>query len=256
MFLPNVILYGTLDLCIFITVWIVKRYDLYDHEPWWFLLLATLLGAGGMYAAGLVQAHFISLAIDRYGEATDGYQAFLAGTVEEGFKFATVAILALCFRRKFNEPLDGVVLGSFAGLGAAIEESVHVLRQIEPSLYLPPQEPVRLAGHLVMGGITCFGLGLLTMPGARKWHAVWAIPLCYAAGAGVHMVWDIAAFDAAQKFHAKQELEPWHTWVPVALMLTGLIIYRAMVARAAALTRYVLQVCDVETKRCPPPREI
>ena len=253
MFTTNLILYGTLALCTLVTVWLIKRYDLYDHEPWWYLLLATILGAGGMHLAGLVQARFIAAAIDRHGEATDTYQAFLAGTVEEGFKFAVVALLAVVFRRRFNAPLDGVVLGSFAGLGAAIEESIHVLRQIEPMTTLPPQEPVRLAGHLVMGGITCFGLGLMTMPGWRKWHAAWAVPVCLALGATLHMLWDVVAFDAAQKFHAQQAVELWHTWVPVALMVTGMVIYRGMIAWAASLTRYALQVCDVKTKRCPPP---
>ncbi len=253
MFWPNVILYGTLAVCTLLTVWIIKRYDLYDHEPWWYLLLAALVGAGGMHLSGHVQIWFIMGAIDRHGEATDLYMAILAGTIEEAFKLAAVALVAVPFRKQFNEPLDGIVLGSFAGLGAALEESVHVLRQIEPITFLPPQEPIRLAGHLVMGGVTCFGLGMLTMPGRRKWHAAWAIPVCFAIGAGMHTAWDITAFSAAVRFHASEELLPWHTWVPVGLMLVGLALYRGMVGWGASLTRYVLQVCDVRTKRCPPP---
>ena len=260
MLTTNIILYGTLALCALVTVWIVKRYDLYDHEPWWLLILATLLGAGGMNLAGRVQGLFIARAIDKHGEATDLYQAFLAGTVEEGFKFLAVVVIAIAFgwmgKRWFNEPLDGVVLGSFAGLGAALEESVHVLGQSEPSVFLPPQEPIRLAGHLVMGGITCFGLGLFTMPGKRKWHVVWAVPVCYVLGSAMHMAWDVVAFAAAQRVNSDRELLWWQTWVPVALMLVGLFFYRIMVGWAASLTRFVLQVCDVRTKVCPPAREM
>lgn len=262
MLTTNLILYGTLALCTLVTVWIVKRYDLYDHEPWWMLVLATVLGAGGMTLAGRVQVFLIARRIDGSGEATDLYQAFLAGTVEEGFKFLVVAVLAMAFgwmgRRPFNEPLDGVVLGSFAGLGAALEESVHVLSQSEPSVFLPPQEPIRLAGHLIMGGITCFGLGLFTLPGwsgsRGKWHVVWAVPVCYVLGAAMHTAWDVVAFAAAERVHSERELLWWQTWVPVALMVLGMLLYRIMVGWAASLTRFVLQVCDVRTKVCPPPQ--
>jgi RsiW-degrading membrane proteinase PrsW (M82 family) len=260
-FWPNLILYATLGACVLITVWMVRRYDLYDHEPWWYLLLAAGLGAAGMYASGLVQRYFIHAAIEGRGEATDTYQAFLAGTIEEGFKLIAVAAAVVLGRfvgRRFDEPLDGIVLGSFAGLGAAVEESVYYLggwSADRPDAFLPPQEPIRLAGHLVMGGITCFGLGMLTLPRRgrwSRWHAAWAVPAFALIGAGLHMGWDVVAFDAAAVFHARETLEWWHTWTPVAIMLGGLVLYRGLVAWAAWLTRYSLQMCDVRTRECPP----
>lgn len=263
-FWPNLILYATLAACVLITVWMVKRYDLYDHEPWWYLLLAAGLGACGMYVSGVVQGYFIRAAIEARGESTDLHQAFLAGTIEEGFKISAVALTAILGRlvgRRFDEPLDGIVLGSFAGLGAAVEESIYYLggwAPVRPDAFLPPQEPVRLAGHLVMGGITCFGLGMLTLPWRgrwSRWHAAWAVPLFAVIGAAVHLGWDVVAFDAATTFNARETLETWHTWVPVGLMLGGLILYRGLVAWAAWLTRYTLQVCDVRTKQCPPARD-
>ena len=252
MLLSNLILYGTLLACAVVSAWIARQYDLYDYEPWPVLLLATALGAGGMYAAGQVQGMVIRLVTDRGAEFTDTMLALLAGSVEEAFKVLAVVVIALAVRRKFNEPLDGIVYGSFAGLGAAIEESVWVLRHSDTLSHLPPQEPIRLAGHLVMGGIGCFGLGLLTMPGRRRWHACWVIPLCFAAAFGLHTVWDVTAFDAAEVYRDQSLLRGWHTAVPVALMLGGLFAYRGLVSWGASLTRLKNQFCDVRTKRCPP----
>jgi hypothetical protein len=99
---------------------------------------------------------------------------------------------------------------------------------------------------------------MLTLPWRgrwSRWHAAWAIPLFAGIGAAVHLGWDVAAFDAAASFNARETLEAWHTWVPVGLMLGGLILYRGLVAWAAWLTRYTMQVCDVRTKQCPPPWE-
>jgi RsiW-degrading membrane proteinase PrsW (M82 family) len=250
--LSTAILYGTLLACAIVAAWIARQYDLYDLEPWRVLLLATALGAAGMYAAGQVQGLIIRRVTDRGVEFTDTMLALLAGSVEEAFKFASVVVVAVLVRRKFNEPLDGLVYGSFAGLGAAIEESVWVLRHSESLSHLPPQEPIRLAGHLVMGGIGCFGLGVLTAK-RRRWHAVWAIPVCFAAAFGLHALWDIAAFDAAESYRDIRELRGWHTAVPVVLMLAGLGAYKGLAAWGAALTRAKNHFCDVRTRACPAP---
>lgn len=253
MLLSTVILYGALLACAAVAAWIARQYDLYDHEPWKVLLLCAALGAGCMFAAGKTEELVIQRLTDRGHPITDDEFALLAGVTEEAAKFLGVLAVAVFFRRKFNDPLDGIVYGSFVGLGAALEESVAVLRDADPSRFLPPQEPIRIAGHLVMGGIGAFGLGLFTLHGARRWHALWAAPLCLAGAMALHTLWDVHAFRAALEFREFDRLETRRTLIPVVLMLGGLGGYKLLVAVGAALSRHKGQFCDVKTKRCPPP---
>jgi RsiW-degrading membrane proteinase PrsW (M82 family) len=111
---------------------------------------------------------------------------------------------------------------------------------------------VRLAGHLIMGGVGGFGAGLLVM---RSRSTAWCIPACWTAAAGLHTAWNIAAFDAQSTVKAGLPLLPWHTALPMAVMIAGMGLYRWLMARGAALTRRHLHVCDLRTRRCPPHRD-
>lgn len=46
------LLYAMLALCALLIGLLVYRYDLHDREPWQMLLLAVVMGAGGMFLAG------------------------------------------------------------------------------------------------------------------------------------------------------------------------------------------------------------
>jgi RsiW-degrading membrane proteinase PrsW (M82 family) len=140
------------------------------------------------------------------------------------------------FRRHFNDPLDGLIYGSFAGLGAAIEESITVLGFADGPILLPGQEPVRLAGHLIMGGIGGFGLGMRPLAD-RRWH-LWALATL-AAAALLHTLWDVVAFHAHDHADLHARASPWHTAAGVLLMLAGMVVFRWLVRRGAALSRRV-----------------
>lgn len=253
MLLSNLILYATLLACGGVAAWVVRRYDLYDYEPLRFLLLAAVLGAATMHAAGYVERWVINELTERGHAITDNQFALLAGGTEEIAKFLSVLLIALLVRKHFNDPLDGLVFGSFVGLGAAIEESVAVLRDSEVTRYLPPQEPIRIAGHLIMGGIGSFGLGMLTIPRSRRTRAVVAVPLCFLFAFGLHAAWDASAFRASLSFRTTGCLDLRDTLTPVALMVSGLVTYRLLAALGAAESRFKGQFCDVRTKKCPPP---
>jgi RsiW-degrading membrane proteinase PrsW (M82 family) len=229
----TILLYATLAACGAVIILAVIRYDLHDREPWFMVLAGVALGAGFMFLAGLAQSGIIHAMHASGRLISNGMLAFLAGSTEELGKLSAVIVIALASRRHFNEPLDGLLYGAFAGLGAALEESVWVLTRFEIVDTLPPQEPVRLAGHLIMGGIGGFGLGLLTTR-SRWWPLATLASLLGAVA--LHAAWDVVAFDAADHFVRTRHLQPWHSGVPIALMIAGLIAFRRMVTVASRWT--------------------
>lgn len=238
----TLLIYSALLLCGGLIAWTVLRYDLYDREPWYTLLLALVCGGAAMYVAGRVQA----LAIHRLADARPEFMAvarnsnaacaLLAGVTEEIAKLCGVGAVLLLFRKHFNDPLDGIIYGSMAGLGAAIEESIFVMGAGPDTL--PGQEPVRLAGHLVMGGIGGFGLGALPM-GRKHWPL---IVLASLAGAMLlHTTWDLIAFEAADQARGARRQSPLLTAASLGAMGAGLFAYRLLVMRASRFSRSMFE---------------
>jgi len=217
----------------------VLRYDLYDREPWHTLALVMLVGAALMWLSGKAQGTLIRLAAD-YTPSIAGNTLFalLAGTLEEIAKLASVAIIAVLFRRHFNDPIDGLIYGSFAGLGAAIKESIFYMGFDSTTMILPGQEPLRLMGHLIMGGIGGFGMGFWATR-VRLWP-LWTLG-SLACAMILHTLWDIVAFDAADHLAQYKFINGWHTIASVALMLAGMIAFRIMVLRRSAKSRGVFR---------------
>jgi len=247
--LATLLMYITLAVCAAAVGAVVIRYDLYVQEPLRWMLFAGALGVGAMWIATGVQIDVIHVMADRMVFLDNVSLAVLAGTTEEVGKFAVVAVIAAVFKRRFRGPLDGLVYGSFAGLGVALLESVWTLGGAHHAALLPPEEPVRLAGHVVMGGIGAFGLGVTTVRG--KSAAMW-VAFSLLLAVMLHTVWDVTAFDAADHFERAGKLRVWHVATPIVLMLGGMLVYRTFAEIGARMTRSKLQVCDLATKRCPP----
>ncbi|MCL2235436.1 MAG: PrsW family glutamic-type intramembrane protease [Defluviitaleaceae bacterium] len=98
--------------------------DKYEHEPFRLLFLGLLAGAvitfPIMRTSGFV-AGFTPV-LGQVGEAAFT-SFFVAGLVEEAFKFA--ALYFLVWRnRNLNEPVDGIVYAVFVSLGFAMVENV------------------------------------------------------------------------------------------------------------------------------------
>lgn len=228
------VLYSTLILCALVIGAIVLRYDLYDREPWPLLLGTTVAGMGTMWAAGEVQVFWL----ERGGvEAIVNpvVVSALAGSHEELAKWIVVLAVALVFRRWFNDPMDGIVYGSFAGLGAAIDESIALLRQLPEDAPLPATEPIRLLGHLVMGGLGGFGLGTLVVWTWRSWRPWTLAGVSLAAAMTVHFFWDMIAVPA----NDSGTMTRGQTGAAITLMLAGLVAYGGCVVVASAWSRRI-----------------
>ncbi len=222
------LLYGTLILCAMTVGVIVYRYDLYDREPILILVLAAALGMGAMSLAGQAEAFWLV----RAGEDAAWNRwivAALAGTHEELAKFLVVLAIALLFPRIFNDPMDGLVYGSFAGLGAAIDESITAVRDLGPGEGLPASEVVRVLGHLVMGGIGGFGLGFMRR---RRWWPG-AAAASFTAAAGLHFAWDVVAVPA----NDAGVMSPGQRLGASAVMAAGLIAFAGMVSIGSRYSR-------------------
>ena len=158
-------LYVVLGLCALLAALLVYRYDLYEREPWYMIVLAIVLGALGMRLVGAIELVSLVL-VDSHVAA-----AALAALHEEAARLLMVIAIALVFRSQFNDPMDGIVYGSMVGLGMALEESFYLLGLLEaPDVLLLPVELVRLFGHLVMAGIVGSPSASLahTFPGGRR----------------------------------------------------------------------------------------
>lgn len=236
MLLHAAILYAMLIACGGLFIWLIRRHDLLPREPWPALAAAALFGAAAMWLAGRAQNAIIpNLYRLNQADLTTFQYAALAGLTEEISKLAAAGAVFLLFRAHFNESVDGILYGSVVGLGAAVEESIAFFmhERLDP---IPLTEPVRLFGHLVMGGITCAGLGAV----AARWRNGWLlIPIMWAAGAGVHTVWDVIAFSASEASRDPGGVRPWHTGCSIAIMFVGYLVYRSAVEVAVRADRRV-----------------
>ncbi len=223
-----VALYTALVVCAVLAAMLVDRYDMHDREPWPMLLLAAAMGAGAMWAVGHAETLTISLLPE---PRPDALIAVVAGTHEELARLLVVALLALLAPRRFNDPMDGIIYGSIVGLGMALEESVYYLGLWgERGPMLPASEPVRLCGHLVMGGITAFAVGMARL-GMARWKR--ALLVCLAFSVAMHSAWDWIAFTAG----AAGRMHPWQTAAAIGLMVGGMLFYGALVVVAADWSR-------------------
>ncbi|TDI34126.1 MAG: PrsW family intramembrane metalloprotease [Acidobacteria bacterium] len=218
-------LYIALALCAFLFALLVYRYDLYEREPWYMLVLATALGYVAMRAAG-----FLELLALRYVE-THVAMAAVAALVEELSRFVMVVAIAVIFRRQFNDPMDGIVYGSMIGLGMAVEESFYFLGilQTTPGPLVFPVEIVRLLGHLVMAGILGFGVGLARadVPGWRG-----KLLRCALVAFAIHFLWDFVALDSSA-----EGISGLQTFASIAIMSFGVLYYGSLVVFGSRLSK-------------------
>jgi RsiW-degrading membrane proteinase PrsW (M82 family) len=185
-------IYVTVALCALILALLVIRYDMYDREPWYMLVVAAGLGLFSCRTVGCVEDWCLVRFADPHALAV---HAAVAATFEEAFKILAVLTIAVCFRSHFNDPMDGIIYGAFAGLGFAICEStfyIELARSWHPKPTHPQlfgQEAIRLSLHLLTGAIGSFGLGLARYR-IRHWKLI--LPTWVAAAVAIHFLWDWA----------------------------------------------------------------
>jgi len=238
------ILYATLAICALGAAVLVYRYDLYDREPLPLVVLVIGLGALAMGLAGRVEL----FVFERLRLEAPAAQAAVASFVEETGKLVAVLAVALLARRAADDPMDGLIYGSLAGLGAALEEGVAVLRALPSGTsWLPPEELVRLCGHLVMGGLAGFGVGR-----ARRRDAGWpgALAFGFVCALVLHFCWDTLSLQAAH--FPEGPSRP--ALLGAALMLGGLLLYGRLVVVASGWSQQVFAPGGTGRPRSPRPR--
>ncbi len=185
-------IYGCLAVCALVLVLMVYRYDMYDREPWYMLVVAILLGILACVTVGKFE-DYLFFEFDSFFSGDYGLEkeAFITGLSEELIKLFAVAIIAIVGSRHFNDPMDGLIYGAFVGLGFGLNESLFYLGLENSSLQLENlgENAVRLFLHLLFAGVGGFGLGLARFSQRwRGWPIVFAI--CLGTSITIHGLWD------------------------------------------------------------------
>jgi len=156
--------------------------------------------------------------------------AAVASVTEELLKLVVVVVVALLAHREFDDAMDGIVYGSMAGLGAALEESVFYAGLSPAGAWVPAGELVRLWAHVVLGGIAGFSLGFWR---ARPQRAALATGGLLAVTVALHFGWDAVVLSVPDGFPPTQL----QSLVGVALMVGSLVLYGRLVTLASAKSR-------------------
>ncbi len=226
MLVATFLVYLSLAGCAILALVLVVQYDLHRREPWPIMLAAIVLGAAAMLGCMRGQEAFIMANQEMWANAPNWKFALLAGACEEAAKLLVVVLMALLFRRHFDEAIDGLIYGALVGLGAAIVESIKTIGAPDTLVALPREEPIRLLGHLVMGGIGGFGIGLVRRVSVL--HVVTALS-CFVIAATLHVTWDTLAYRISEL--AEQNMPPHYgyTAISIALMLFGFFLFKFLV---------------------------
>lgn len=178
-----------------IVFWALYHY-FKDHqlpEPPGHLVLAFLLGVASSYLAG-----FMYESLDLFGLRRDAivladtsrtglliYAVFAIGVIEELAKMIPFLLVVIRFR-EFNEPIDGIIYGSFIALGFAAVENVQYVQ------FMPLVEALArgFAGpvvHVVFASIWAYYIGRAHLCRRRL---LLVVPASLAFTATIHGIYD------------------------------------------------------------------
>ena len=220
-------------------VFSLRRYRRWASEPWWLLAVAMVGGAAVMRIA----QHWQFSVAERAGAAGlmlgREPEAVLAALSEEMGKFAVVVFIAVMWPRRFDDPFDGVLYGTAAGLGAAAVELIgNVGWGTRPivttttaagvwawnTAAMPSvSEWIGLGGHAIMGGLSGLGVGMVRGPRGecaweRRARVAVAAPAGLALGMAVHFGWDWVALGMQEAAETGQRTsESLRAWAVVVV---------------------------------------
>jgi len=179
--------------------------DRYEVEPWPLLGFAFLWGAAAATTAAMV-GNGIFLAIVSQWAPHPQALAFTtivgAPFIEEGCKGAAVGLIFLAFAHDFDNILDGVIYGAFAGLGFAFFENLMFYVSEPPSQMLSLTWGrgvlTGLTGHPTFTALTGIGFGVVRV--MRRGRARWlAVPAGFATAVIAHGLWNNYAVHAVHQ---------------------------------------------------------
>jgi len=131
-----------------IGLYVVRRMDRNEKEPWRLVLVAAAWGA--IVATSLViwGETIWEVSAERSlvpGPGLDASLAFMAGVLEELAKGAAVVLLFLVMRDDFDDVVDGIVYGAAVGMGFNFMESISYMTNFY-SIFSPEGFGIYAAG--------------------------------------------------------------------------------------------------------------
>jgi RsiW-degrading membrane proteinase PrsW (M82 family) len=186
---------GALVACLPTTLfglWLVRRLDRNEKEPW--RLIFAAFGWGAVVAtnlAVLTNSVYSALVRDALipGPGQAVFTSFSASFREEVGKGAALLLLFLLMRDEFDDVVDGVVYGAAVGLGFNLLESASYIAQYGGLQWVNRQVLGLFAGHTIYTAMTGAGIGIsrqLRSPLGRL-----AMIACgFSIAIGSHFAWD------------------------------------------------------------------
>ncbi len=186
-------------------LFVVRRMDRNEKEPWRLVLVAAAWGA--VVATSLVVwAETVwEVSAQRTlvpGPGLDASLAFMAGIIEEVAKGLAVVLLYLVMRNDFDDVVDGIVYGAAVGLGFNFMESVDYMTNLY-SIFAPEGYGATAAGaqwygrqvlglffgHATYTAFIGAGLGIARqLPSVRQ--KIFAIASGFLIAIAGHFSWD------------------------------------------------------------------
>ena len=194
-------------------------------------VLAVGMGFAAMWLAGMAE-DFV-LARLSIGRSQFAARAAVVAHIESVARVAMVLCVAWLFRRRFNDPLDGLMYGTLGGLGMAIEESLLYLSLAPATPHTLGVEVVRLFAHSLMGGLVGFAVGQWVRPMSKPHPKPILTAGCLAVAVLVHFSWDFIAYQNSHR--ALLRLVPMLLMLSLMMVWGGLVAYASEQARGKAL---------------------
>lgn len=145
------------------------RRDGRSREPWWMLAGAAVAGVLMITVAFGVDRAIQAALIDHGPQLSLRWvKSLSAAPLQTAAKLAVPVAILLLVRKHFSDPMDGLIYGSLAGLGAAFGESIwysFIATTPQPPTLLHAQGPnaIRFMLHTLWGGMAGYALGLVVM---------------------------------------------------------------------------------------------
>ena len=202
-------------------LWVVRRVDRNEKEPWRLVLVAAAWGA--IVATSLViwgETFWEAIAIRTLvpGPGLDASTAFSAGLFEELGKGTAVLLLFLVMRNEFDDVVDGIVYGAAVGLGFNFMETITYMTNLY-SIFSPEgaggiaagfqwyarQVLGLFMGHATYTALVGAGIGIARQLPSRRQKVI-AIGVGFLVAIAAHFSWDA-----------------WLTFFPIETSLFGLV---------------------------------
>lgn len=126
---------------------IIRRFDIYEKEPFYKLLLVAIIGG----AISVITSLFIYDFIDIKHTFSDAILKI--GPIEEFSKLIALLIVYNFIKKDFNEIVDGLIYIAAIALGFSIIENIfYAFRSTEPFLILFQRSIFSVVGHISFSG--------------------------------------------------------------------------------------------------------